>query len=148
MRGYPIYVSLSQKPILVVGGGEIASRKVQSMSGTGALISVVSPEVSAALLAQEGVEIYQRPYHSQDVIGKFMVFICTNDPKVNVQIVEDCQFGQLVNDCTIKERSTFYNMATIQTEEFELALSSRGKNPAKTKALRAEIAKLLAEYKK
>ncbi|MBP1042995.1 bifunctional precorrin-2 dehydrogenase/sirohydrochlorin ferrochelatase [Vagococcus sp. BWB3-3] len=143
MVNYPIYLSLEQRNILVVGGGKIANRKIQGLVGKGAMITVVAPEICPEIVEQKELEVLWRPYDRGDVAGKFMVFICTDQPTVNSSVVADCQEGQLVNDCTMKERSDFYNMATLETDQLVVAISSKGTDPAQAKALKNQLAKII-----
>lgn len=140
---YPIYLSLNQRDVLVVGGGKIATRKILGLLDTGANLMVVAPKISVEISQLSTVNCYQRPYHKEDVEGKFMVFICTNQPEVNQLVRADCQEGQLVNDCTDKAYSDFYNMAVVETEELLLAISSKGLNPTRAKKIKGLLTEFL-----
>lgn len=151
MINYPITISLTHQAILVVGGGAIATRKVLGLLNQGAEITVVAPRITLDLATIPGIILLNRGYRSEDSLNKFMVFICTDDPEINRRAVEDCSSNQLVNDCTNKERSTFYNMAITEQQGIQVAISSKGVDPSYVKDIKSKIEQLIqaeTEYKR
>ena len=74
---YPVYLNLKGKRVVVIGGGEVAERKVESLLDTGASVIVISPEVTAhvATLAHEKrIELLKQEYSHGDCAGAALIF--------------------------------------------------------------------------
>ena len=75
MRYYPIFLKVEGRPVLVVGGGEVGARKVETLLRCGARVGVVSPELSPWLeeRVREGtVELVGRHYDETQLLGRFL----------------------------------------------------------------------------
>ncbi len=98
---YPVYLNLKGKRAVVIGGGEVAERKVESLLETGALISVVSPEVTprlSALADEKRVELHKRAYRRGDCSGAALVLSATDDADVSTAVWNEARtVGTLVN---------------------------------------------------
>jgi hypothetical protein len=98
---YPIYLNLNRRRVVVIGGGEVAERKVESLLGTGASIMVVSPVVTPQLesLAEENkIQLHRRVYTAGDCKHAALVFSATDDADVSAAVFEEAaRAGALVN---------------------------------------------------
>src|SRR5262245_33499986 len=98
---YPVFLNLQKKRVVVVGGGEVAERKVESLLETGASITVVSPRLTPRLntLAEANkIQILRRRYADGDCDGAAFVFTATDDPKVSAEVFHAAnKSGALVN---------------------------------------------------
>ncbi|WP_157819636.1 bifunctional precorrin-2 dehydrogenase/sirohydrochlorin ferrochelatase [Macrococcoides caseolyticum] len=139
---YPVMLNLEGKKILIVGGGRIAKRKVNGLQGEGAYITVLAPEIDAEIKAKD-VECIQHPFAKQDISQYDIVFIATNDEVVNMQVMECVHDNQLVNDCSNKSNSNFFNVASFRHNDMRIMISSDGASPEKSKALKQKIKDLL-----
>ncbi len=86
---YPVTLGLRGRPVLVVGGGEVALRKVEGLLAEGARVTVVAPAAVAAVddLARRGaIELRRRPHRAGDVAGFALVFAATDDRAVNARV--------------------------------------------------------------
>src|SRR5919108_3297535 len=91
LRYYPIFLNLQGKRCLVVGGGGVASRKVQGLLEAGAVVVVVSPTLTQPLLAlaqQGAIQHTARPFQDDDVVGCALVIGATNHAAVNDAVCE------------------------------------------------------------
>jgi precorrin-2 dehydrogenase/sirohydrochlorin ferrochelatase len=87
---YPLFLRLLDRPVLVVGGGPVAFRKVRSLMATGARVTLVAPEAVPALAAlAEGESIHweRRPFRLGDVQGQDLVFTATGSPETDTQVI-------------------------------------------------------------
>src|SRR6201995_4066612 len=94
MSLFPIFLKLQDRPCLVVGAGEIAESKIQSLLAAGADVTVVSPEAKSGLrdLASAGLFTWhQREYAVDDLAGKFMVIAATDSLEVNAAVYRDAE---------------------------------------------------------
>jgi len=140
MRYYPVNLDIQGRPCLVVGGGRVGARKVETLIECDAAVTVVSIETTAQLarLAENGsIQLEKRPYRSSDVKGRFLVIGATDNERLNRQIHADAE-GQNVL-CNIADRPEICNFilpAIVQRGDFMLAISTAGKSPAFAKHMR------------
>ncbi|TDM39809.1 bifunctional precorrin-2 dehydrogenase/sirohydrochlorin ferrochelatase [Macrococcoides goetzii] len=142
MHMYPVMLNLEDKKILIVGGGRIAKRKVNGLQGEGAFITVIAPEIDAEIESMD-VECIPYPFTKQDISQYDIVFIATNDEGVNKQVMECVHDNQLVNDCSNKRNSNFFNVASFKHDNMRIMISSDGASPEKSKILKQKIKDLL-----
>lgn len=145
---YPIMIDVKRFKVLIVGGGKIATRKVRGLVAEGAKPVIIAPEVTEELkeLARQGqVSIELRNFRAGDTKDYQIVFICTNDPKVNQTVLAETTDSQLVNDTTQQQRSNFFNLATIAKKGFKIGITSQGKSPSQSKKLKQLIEKVLED---
>lgn len=148
---YPILLKLEGLKILVVGGGAVASRKVRELVASGGHPVVIALSITAELAesAAAGVITWRkRPYRHGDVCGFQLVFACTDQRSVNRMIEQELMAGQLFNDVSDKTNSRFYNMSFVRNEQVGLAVTTFGKDPAYSKALKAYLTTLLSKLPK
>ena len=133
-------LSLRGRPALVVGGGEVALRKVEGLLAEGARLTVVSPEVVEGIddLARRGeLTLDRRPYRSGDVAGFALVFAATDDRAVNGRVFADARdAGIWVNVADDPEYCTFHLPARVQRGALQLTVASHGGAPFVTRRLR------------
>jgi len=143
MRYYPVYLDIQHKKCLVVGGGSVGTRKVNTLLECGARVTVVSPKISEALEAlsdHHAIDIQKKRYQSTDLNGVFLVIGATSDERLNQQISNDA--GQLNILCNIADRPAACNFilpAIVQRGDLVIAISSSGNSPAFAKKLRKDI---------
>lgn len=144
---FPIFLSLEHKRCLVVGGGQVAERKVDNLLGYSAHIEVISPDATKHLqkLAQEKRIVWaRRAFSSDDLQGAFLVFAATDNLEVNRQVSELChQQGLLVNAVDDPEYCDYYIPSTIRRNSLVVAVSTEGKSPAYAKKLRHQLEEII-----
>lgn len=146
---YPIMVDLTKRNVLIVGGGTIATRKAKGIISAGGMPVIIAPEISDELqkiVNQYDLQYEKRSFQLGDTTGYDLIFICTNQPKVNQKILAEVKSNQWVNDTTKHENSDFYNMSTIREDRYLVATSTYGKNPSLSKRLRRFIKKNLINF--
>ncbi|GGH61204.1 precorrin-2 oxidase [Paenibacillus silvae] len=142
MKHYtPIYVNTSGKPVLVIGGGRVAERKVKGLLQGEARITVVSPQLTPALeqLHQESrFEWIARSYRNGDLRGAFLVYAATDDSQVNTAVVEEAEAASiLVNDAISSGNSSFITPSVVRRGRLSIAISTAGAGPAAAAEIRA-----------
>lgn len=146
MQNYPIFMDLKQQPCLVVGGGEVALRKIRLMSAAGARITVVAPEICPDLRAEFGSEIehLQREFTDSDVHGYRLVTAATNDHIVNAQVSKLAQAANVpVNVVDQPHLCSFITPAIIDRSPVMVAISTGGAAPVLARFLRGKIESLV-----
>lgn len=142
---YPIMLRLTGKRCVVIGGGPVALRKVQSLIDAGAddvvVISASIVDELAVLRLSGAIRIIMREYEPSDIEGAALVFTATNDPGLNGEIGLQCtRLGIWHNAADDGERSAFVTPAVIRRGELVLALTTGGASPALAAKLKKELA--------
>jgi uroporphyrin-III C-methyltransferase/precorrin-2 dehydrogenase/sirohydrochlorin ferrochelatase len=83
--GFPALLDLTGRPVVVVGGGSVATRRARALAEAGADVLVVAPDISAEIRAL-GVRIQQRPFVDGDLDAAWLAMACANDPAVNAAV--------------------------------------------------------------
>ncbi len=142
-----MYVDISEKKILVVGGGRIALRRVKTLAQFNRHITVVSPELTQELqnLPEEGeIQWIRKIYEKEDLGDSDMVLACTNDSTLNETICRDGrERGMMVNNCSDKGMCDFYFPALIRQEDVVISLCSGGTDHRKVSRIAQMIRDLL-----
>lgn len=145
---FPMFVDISDKKILVVGGGKIAARRVQTLLHFAGDITVVSPalcrEMQNLLAVAKGVRILEREWSPEDLEHAQIVLAATDKKEINMQIVHLCSKRQiLVNTADDKSMCDFYFPSIIRKEDIVIGIGSGGNSPAKVKKTRLMLEEAL-----
>jgi precorrin-2 dehydrogenase/sirohydrochlorin ferrochelatase len=145
MRYYPINLDIKNRRCLVVGGGAVGTRKVNTLLDCGARVTVVSPDPTPRLkelAAQGAIHLKQRPYRSDDVDQMFLVIGATDDERLNRQISNDAeQQNTLCNIADRPEVCNFILPAIVRRGDLVITISTSGNSPALAKRLRLDLEK-------
>ncbi|MCB7303019.1 bifunctional precorrin-2 dehydrogenase/sirohydrochlorin ferrochelatase [Bariatricus massiliensis] len=146
---FPMFVDLSDKRIVIVGGGNVAARRVETLLRFATDITVVAPQISRRLqeLGRAGsIRCAYRAYDRADIREADMVLAATDSGEVNRGVWEDCreeerQSGRriLFNSASDKGMCDFYFPAVVETDGVMIGINSAGRNPAKVKQVRQRI---------
>lgn len=148
---YPISLNLNGHKCLVVGGGKVAERKVQTLLDCGANVFVVSPKLTSqlSLLTNSGkIHHLDREYQSIDLAEVFLVISATNDVQTNRQVAEDCfQRKILINVVDDLPNCNFIVPATFSRGSLTISVSTEGKSPMLARTIREKLEEQFApEY--
>ena len=140
---YPLFLDLKNRPVLVVGGGVVAERKVESLLEAGAAVTLVAPEVTTSLRAlgnSGSIRILQRPFQTTDVEGALLVISATDDRATQEQVAAAARARNIpVNTADQPQLCDFIVPAVVRNGDVILAISTSGKSPALDAALRAKL---------
>lgn len=146
---YPVFLDLTDRPVLVVGGGPVAEGKVEGLLAAGANVTVVSPTVTPRLagwVAAGQIEYLPRPYQDGDVAGRRLALVATDDPAVSGAVAaEGRELGVWVNAADEPARCEFILPAVIRRGRLVVAVSTGGASPAAARAIREELEAYLTE---
>lgn len=139
----PLALKLAGQPCLLVGGGEVALRKLRPLFAAQAELTLVAREISAdvrALCRAHGAKVHERPFEPSDVTGKLLVIAATNDAATNGAVSGACaEHGVLVNCVDDGERSTALFPAIVERGRVTVAISTSGASPTLARRLRERI---------
>lgn len=146
-RLYPIFLDLQDKPCLVVGGGLVALRKIQSLLDSGAKVTVVSPAAKPEVLAlSPSILIQTSPFSPDDLEGMTLVIAATDSESVNRLVFEESnRRGILCNVVDQPDLCNFHVPATIARGDLKVAISTNGKCPALASRLRMMLEQEIGE---
>ncbi len=142
---YPVMLDLTGKRIVIIGGGRIALRKTIAIINAKGQVTLVAPTFLEEFNELENIKLIKANYMAEYIKEAHLIFACTDSKAINQKIVNDASESQWVNDCSKKENSDFYNMSTIESRDYLIALSSYGKDPAALKQKKDQFKLLLEE---
>ena len=127
---FPFFCNIKNKRILVVGGGIIAQRRIQTMLHFGCQITMITPECTDILrqyTEQKRITACFRTYQAGDCASFEIVLAATSDHTVNESIVMECKIHHIpVNACHCKELCDFYFPAVVQQDNVVIGVTSSG----------------------
>lgn len=145
MPHYPINLNLQDRRCLVVGGGSVAERKVETLLEFGAEVVVIAPEITPGLsdlVSRRLIQHLASSYHSDPSDRPLLVFAATDDREVNKRVSADCQSrGILVNVVDDPELCTFFVPAIVRRNDLLISISTSGNSPAMARWLREKLEK-------
>jgi precorrin-2 dehydrogenase/sirohydrochlorin ferrochelatase len=142
MNYYPAFLNLQGKKVIVVGGGNVAERKVLTLIKSGAVVTVISPLLTKRLQkAKEAGQMrhLSRAYRKGDLKDSFMVIAATDAPEVNTSVAADAP--GLLNVVDVPSECNFIAPSVVERGPLVFAISTGGTSPAFAKAVRKEIEK-------
>ena len=143
----PLFMQLRSQPVLVVGGGHIATRKIDLLRRSGAQITVVSPELREELhklASRGGIRHIAETFAEAHIEGATLVIAATNDHEVNVAISAAAQARRIpVNVVDTPALSTFIFPAIVDRSPIIVGVSSGGESPVLARRVREQIEALL-----
>ncbi|WP_255350788.1 siroheme synthase CysG [Chitinibacter sp. ZOR0017] len=147
MDYFPLFLNLKQQPCLLVGGGEIALRKMRLLASAGADLTVVAPQICDELLAEvRAGRLNWRPgeFSLSHIVGMRLVIAATDQPVVNQAVFAACESaGILVNAVDDPAHSRFITPAIVDRAPLTIALSTGGGVPVLARHLRAQLEALI-----
>ncbi len=151
MAYLPIFLDVSGRRCVVVGGGDVAARKVASLLDAGAEVVVVSPSLVAVLaeLARDGRIMHiQRAYEAGDITGAALVYAATDDAELHRRIYDEARAGGIpVNVADVPSLCTFITPAVMTRGSLKIAVSTGGASPAMAKRIIVRLQRLFGpEY--
>ncbi|WP_421239620.1 siroheme synthase CysG [Aeromonas enteropelogenes] len=146
----PIFCRLDNKPVLLVGGGEVAERKARLLLDAGAHLTVVAPELDpelAELAANGSIEWLDAEFAPAQLTGKWLVVAATDRREVNALVYQSANqariFANVVDD---PKRSSFIMPSIIDRSPLMVAISSGGKAPVLARLLREKLEAMLPQH--
>ena len=141
---YPVALTdLAGAPVVVVGGGRVAERKLKTLVNAGAVIRLVSPDATPALqrLAQSGAILWlPRGYVAGDLTGARLAVAATDQREVNAQVAREAAAADIL--CNVADRPEEGNIhlpAVLRIDGLVIAVSTEAGDPVRAKAVRDAI---------
>ncbi len=142
-RYYPIFLNISGRKCVVVGGGPVALRKTRALFEHGASVEVISPDLCPELsqLEKNGtVHVLHRDYERGDLGGAVIAVAATDDSKINGKVAEEARdTGVLVNVVDEPQYSDFIVPSYLRRGDVTIAVSTGGRSPALARKIRTKL---------
>jgi len=139
----PIFFDVTGRQCVVIGGGEVAARKVESLLEAGARVTVVSPRLSPPLqdaVVRGLVTHIARDYAPGDIRGSVLVYAATDDPKLHRELAAEARsLGIPINVADEPELCSFIAPAVVKRGALQIAISTGGASPAFAARIRREL---------
>jgi len=136
---FPVNLNLHGRPVLVVGGGRIAFRKVEQLLMADAEVTVLSPMFVDEFHSLP-VTLVQREYASGDIDAFRLVITATGNTPVNQQIFDECEAkGIWINSADDPDRCAFTLPAALRRGDLMVTVSTGGASPALASWLRSHL---------
>jgi siroheme synthase-like protein len=143
MSYFPIYLEMTGRRCLVIGGGAVAARKVASLLEAGAEVTVISPDAADAIQRwskEKAVEIIARRYQPGDLAEFEIAFVATDDGDVNAQVFQEARkLGVWVNAADDATHCDFILPSVLRRGDLTVAVSTSGTSPALARTIREEL---------
>ena len=143
LKYYPVFLDIKGRNCLVVGGGDVGTRKAEMLLECQASVTVISLEITEAmqkLAENQRITLVRRAYMASDLDNRFLVIGATNDEGLNQQISTEAEKRNLL--CNIADRPAACNFilpAIVRQGDLVMAISTSGKSPAFAKKLRQDL---------
>lgn len=149
MAKYPIFLELSKRRAVVVGGGAVAVRKAQSLLAAGARLVVVAERIDdmlTALCKDSNAELIKSKYSKDYLGGAVLAIAATNNQQLNKRIYEDCQELEILcNVVDQPELCDFFVPAVVKRGDLQIAISTEGDYPAYAGHIRKKLEETFTE---
>ena len=149
MDYFPIFLRLSGEPVLVVGGGDVAARKIDLLLRAGAIVTVVAPELNSELAAKASAgEIKHVPgeFRPELLDGVRLAIAATDKHSVNAWVAHQAERRNVpVNVVDDRELSRFIVPAIVDRSPVVVAVGSSGDAPVLTRRIREKLESFLPQ---
>ena len=143
MRYFPINIDIRDKPVVVVGGGDVATRKCRALLAADARVTVIAPKLAVPLreLLEQGlVRHLARKYIKGDIAGTFLVFAATDSHSVNQAVAKEAKTRGILTDVAdAPDTGDFATPAVISRGELTITVSTGGEAPFLARWIREEL---------
>ncbi|MCP3660471.1 MAG: bifunctional precorrin-2 dehydrogenase/sirohydrochlorin ferrochelatase [Bacteroidetes bacterium] len=139
----PIFLDITDKKILIIGGGNIALQKIESLLKFTGNITVIATHILEKIKSKK-VLCFEKIYDKTDIENFYLVYACTNNKELNKKIKQDAErINTLVNVVDNPQLCDFISPAIHQSNDFVIAVSSGGKDTKGAINLRNTIKEFL-----
>ncbi len=147
MKYFPLFLALHNRSVLIIGGGNIALAKLQTLYYYTNNITIVADNILNHLLIfikDKDIKVIHSKYDKSHISNYDVIIGATNDNEVNSQISEDAQkLNKLVNIVDNPKISDFIFGATVNRGNVNIAISSSGVSPVLSRMIKQKIEKII-----
>jgi precorrin-2 dehydrogenase/sirohydrochlorin ferrochelatase len=149
MPKYPIFLELKDRRVVVIGGGNVATRKAQNLLDAGARLVLVAEKIDDSLsnlCRNKNAEIIKSKYSKNYLSRAVLAIAATNDHQLNRRIYKDCQELEILcNVVDEPQMCDFFVPAVVKRRDLQIAIGTEGACPAYSGHLRKKLEQLFTE---
>ncbi len=139
MKYLPISLNITDKKILIIGGGNVAAKKIKILEQFTNGITVIATNICKEIKAGK-ISCKEKEYHKSDLADYHIIYACTNIEKLNRRIKMDCEeMGKLINVVDNPDLSDFVSPAILKKDQMTVAVGSNAQNVLKSIELKNKI---------
>ncbi|MFZ2958475.1 MAG: bifunctional precorrin-2 dehydrogenase/sirohydrochlorin ferrochelatase [Candidatus Ozemobacteraceae bacterium] len=140
MQYFPIFLNLRHRRVLLIGGGEVAMRKAETLTRAEAQLTIIAPQITESLATLPQTELRRRPALLEDIDETWsLVVLATNNSALQARLAERCRALRIpVNRCDAPEDSDFVTGSLIDRPPVLAAITSSG-SPTLSRLLRRRL---------
>lgn len=132
MEYYPLFLDIKGRPVLVIGGGNIALDKIQNLLKAGAQITVISPEISTSIRRfNRRLTFIERAFEMSDISETYqLIFAATGKSELNAAVSEECRHRRIL--CNTVDESAYCHFivpAMLRRGSVTVTVSTSGVSP-------------------
>ena len=146
---FPVFLNIQRKKCVVVGGGQIAFRKVKMLLDCGASVTVISPVLHpdlSELSNKKSIRVVRRSYKLGDLKGAMIVVAATNVNKINRKVADEARgVGALINVVDDPKPSDFIIPSFFRRGDLTVSVSTAGRSPALARKIRTRLEENLGD---
>lgn len=136
---FPIYLDLTDRLVVIVGGGPVGQRKARTLTASGAQVRLVCLEARPTGPEWPAIDWRTEPYRPEHLAGAVLAF-AAGPPEVNRQVVADARrLGVWVNSCDEQIPGDFHIPALVRRGDFVVAIGTGGAAPALARRVRQRL---------
>ena len=146
---FPVFLNIQRKKCVVVGGGQVAFRKVRMLLDCGANVTVISPVLHpdlTELANRKSIQVIRRSFKLGDLKGAFIVIAATDTKETNRKVAQEAgRVGALVNVVDDSEPSDFIVPSLLRRGDLAITISTGGMSPALARKIRTKLEESFGE---
>ncbi|WP_052995810.1 NAD(P)-binding protein [Staphylococcus aureus] len=138
----PLMIDLTNKNVVIVGGGTVASRRAQTLSQYVEHMTVISPTITEKLqnMVDKGVGIWKgKEFEPSDIVDAYLVIAATNEPRVNEAVKQTLPEHALFNNVGDASNGNVVFPSALHRDKLTISVSTDGASPKLTKSIMAEL---------
>ncbi|HDO7201450.1 TPA: NAD(P)-binding protein [Staphylococcus aureus] len=138
----PLMIDLTNKNVVIVGGGVVASRRAQTLSQYVEHMTVISPTITEKLqnMVDKGVVIWkEKDFEPSDIVDAYLVIAATNEPCVNEAVKQALPEHTLFNNVGDASNDNVVFPSALHRDKLTISVSTNGASPKLTKSIMAEL---------
>ncbi len=138
----PLMIDLTNKNVVIVGGGVVASRSAQTLNQYVEHMTVISPTITEKLqnMVDNGVVIWkEKEFEPSDIVDAYLVIAATNEPRVNEAVKQALPEHALFNNVGDASNGNVVFPSALHRDKLTISVSTDGASPKLTKSIMAEL---------
>lgn len=147
MEYFPLFAEVRNRQVIVIGGGEVASRKIALLQRAGARIRIVAPKLDREIkvrLNRGDIEHIEREFRDSDIDFAWLAIAATNDPEVNERVSQAAEARRVwCNVVDAPQHCSFITPAIVDRSPLMIAISSAGAAPVLARMWRERLERQL-----